>query len=197
MSEQFIVNKIHEMPYREGKAFDIGANIGDYSRILASKFSKVYAFEPHPDNVQRIKDNTFFNIIIEEMAISNFTGTCKLYTQPNALHTGHSISEKTLPQPNWQLNKERFLEVPCITIDDFCHQHNIIPLFIKMDIEGGEDTAWEGAIKTLRENNVTIALEIHNGVDVGKLEKLFIDLGYKFDYDIPEWYTRHAWISKI
>jgi FkbM family methyltransferase len=202
MSEEFLVNKINKFEYSNGIAFDIGANIGDYSLILAQKFSTVYAFEPHPVNVKIITDRQkppelASKIILEEMAISNFTGKCKLYTQPDTLLTGHSISEKTIVHPNWQLDKKRFLEVPCMTIDDFCKEKGIIPTFIKMDIEGGEDTAWEGAIKTLKENDITIGLEIHLGVNVEKLTKLFNDLGYKIEGDIPSsWLSRHVIIDK-
>ena len=196
MSEEFFTTKINLFEYSAGVAFDIGANIGDYSRMLSSKFHKVYAFEPHSYNVEIIKKNTFPNIIIEQMAISNVSGTCKLYTQPDNLITGHSISKHIITHPNWQLKEERFIEVPCITIDDFCEQNKITPSFIKMDIEGGEDFAWEGAIKTLRENNIVIALEIHYGVDVEKLTKLFTDLNYTITYDSPNWLSRHVWIDK-
>src|SRR5271169_551771 len=88
MSEEFMVNKIQQLVKSDGISLDIGANVGYYSRLLAAKFSKVYAFEPHPVNVKIINDNAHPNIIVEEMAISNTTGMCKLYTQPDSLITG-------------------------------------------------------------------------------------------------------------
>jgi len=196
MSEKFITDRIDKLEISNGIAFDIGANVGDYSRILATKFSTVFAFEPHPDNVKTIQKNTLPNIIIEEMAISNVSGKCKLYTQPNNLITGHSISEHILPHSNWQLDVNRYIEVSCISIDDFCSKRKIFPSFIKCDIEGGENFIWEGAIKTLKENNVTIALEIHYGVDIEKLIKLFTDLNYTVQYDTPDWLARHVWIVR-
>src|SRR5271157_2550791 len=184
MSEEFIINKIRQLNSSNGIAFDIGANIGEYSRLLTTKFSTVYAFEPHPDNVKFIKNNILPNIIVEEIAISNNTGTCKLFTQPDNLITGHSISKDIINHPNWQLDKKRYMEVPCYTIDDFCSEKNINPSFIKCDIEGGEAFIWETAVKTLKDNNLTIALEIHYGVDVDKLIKTFTDLNYHITYDI-------------
>jgi FkbM family methyltransferase len=196
MSEKFITDRINNLKYNDGVAFDIGANVGEYSRLLATKFALVYAFEPHPDNVKIINKNILPNIKVEEVAVSNTTGTCKLYTQPDNLITGHSISEDIVSHHNWQLDKKRFMKVPCITIDDFCSQQNVAPSFIKCDIEGGEAFIWETAIKTLNEHNITIALEIHYGVDVERLAKIFTDLNYKIEYDTPTWLSRHVWIDK-
>ena len=196
MSEEFFINRINQLNNSNGIAFDIGANIGDYSRILSTKFSTVYAFEPHPTNVSIIKNNTRPNIIVEEVAISNTTGICKLFTQPDNLITGHSISKDIIAHPNWQLDKKRYIEVPCITIDDFCVKNNITPSFIKCDIEGGEAFIWETAIETLKNNNVIIALEIHYGVNVDKLLKIFTDLKYNVTTDTPDWLSRHVWIDK-
>ena len=74
-----------------------------------------------------------------------------------------------------------------------------------MDIEGGEDYAWEGAIETLKKNDVTIALEIHNGINVEFLVDLFIDIGYSVEADgagevanhIPILPSRHLSNSEI
>lgn len=208
MSEQFIVNKIKSF-YENGFsnrrtneiAFDIGANIGEYAKILAPLFKEVYAFEPHPINTNIIKRRKetleiLPNVIIEEQAISNITGKCKLYTQPDTLLTGHSISEDIISHPNWQLDNKRYIEVPCITIDDFCCERDIVPSFIKCDIEGGEEFIWDTALKTLSENNITIALEIHYGVNKERLLKLFTDLSYKVELDAPDALSHHVWIDK-
>jgi len=177
-------------------AFDIGANHGQYTKLLSERFKHVYAFEPAPDNIKIAKNNLTSNIILVERAISNTTGTCKLYLSEGS--TGHSISEKIIIHPSWLLNSERFLVVPCITIDDFCEQRGCVPSFIKMDIEGGEAFVWEGAVKTLQDNKISIVLEAHRGVDVPKLEKFFANLGYtiKAEKYSNEWFNRQLFITK-
>ena len=57
-NENWVKQFIHNLPVQEnGIALDIGANHGIYTKILADKFSTVYAFEPHPNNVSKIKTN--------------------------------------------------------------------------------------------------------------------------------------------
>jgi FkbM family methyltransferase len=202
MSEQFIIDKLNNLQYNAGIALDIGANIGSYSHFLSTKFSKVYAFEPHPDNVRRIRNLNIKNIVVMEMAISNETGVCKLFTQPDNLITGHSINHDIIAHPNWQLDENRYMEVPCMTIDDFCKGKDIS--FIKCDIEGGEDFIWETAKETLKNNKLSIALEIHYGVDVDRLFSIFENLGYTIEFSPGEVITHdtvifpsmHVWISQ-
>lgn len=56
MNEGFVRNKIESLPVSDGIALDIGANHGMYTSLLAQKFKKVYAFEPHPDNFKIIQE---------------------------------------------------------------------------------------------------------------------------------------------
>ena len=69
--------------------------------------------------------------------------------------------------------------------------------FIKMDIEGAELAALEGAIKTLTSNNLQLAIASYHIVDgqqtFMKLEEQLGRLGYKTETAFPPWLVTYAW----
>ena len=58
-------------------AIDAGSNIGFWSKQMCQKFKHVYAFEPHPDNIECYKENLkdYKNYTLYDVAISNLTNT--------------------------------------------------------------------------------------------------------------------------
>jgi FkbM family methyltransferase len=161
-------------------AFDIGANYGKYTKLLAENFVKVYAFEADPRNVEVLCSNAknLVNVEIVPMAISNKTGVCEFLLSDYAEASSLKKDILTLPGNAWGVLVP--IQVPCITIDGFCELRGIEVDFIKMDIEGAEDFVWEGAHKALS-RGVDIVMEVHRTVDVAKLQKLFEDHGYKIE----------------
>lgn len=184
MSEEFVKGIINQLPYNYGGiALDIGANIGNYSKYMASKFEKVYAFEPHPENIVMLQARINYNkklmnnVEIVTKAVSDKNGTTKLYD--NGFSEQHSISVLYPESGNWNYKKEQFIEVPSITIDDFCKNFTRLD-FMKVDIEGAENFMFKGAIKTLTRFSPRIILECHKIVDYDALSDFFKNLGYKF-----------------
>ena len=91
MSEKFVIEYLQKVNKSDGVALDIGANHGLHTDKIANKFSHVYAFEPHPENILILKKNVESpNVTIVEKAISNRTGTGKLFVSSNK--GGHSLS---------------------------------------------------------------------------------------------------------
>ena len=123
---------------------EVGANIGYYALMEASRCRKIYAIEPHPENVARLKRNIelngYENIEVQHGGFGEVDGTLKLYT-----------SELS----NWHTAKENpgsgsdFIEVDCHRIDTFAKAHEA-PTFIKMDVEGFELQVLRGATETLK-----------------------------------------------
>ncbi len=173
MNENFVKAKICES--RGYVAFDVGANHGIYTRLLAERFKKVYAFEPVQTNVDVLRGAVegVDNVTIVQRAVSDDTGETSLCVNPGN-QGGHTIALKVYANnPAWS-----HIVVPCVTIDDFCKLENVAPDLIKMDIEGAEDFAWDGAIHTLTNHDVKIILEVHDFVDVEHLWNLFRAVGY-------------------
>ena len=169
-------------------AFDIGANLGKYTKALAGKFKKVYAFEACPATCESLKAELYnakiTNVEIVNKAIVDKNMDVHLFTQGGGdgkNRGGNTTSLRVAGQRKWGHKPEKSIIVPGVTLDDYMKENKIENLrFIKMDIEGGEDFAWFGAEETLKNNYLDIVLEVHNEVDYARLHKYMTDQGYKF-----------------
>lgn len=179
MSEQFVMHCINNLTLSEKAAMDIGANIGKYTVPLSKKFKKVYAVEPHPDNIALLKQNTNGcpNIEVFEGVISNKTGTTTLNVNKTNMG-GHTLNENVSKHKEWGFYAPEVLsDIKSITLDEFCKDKDIE--LLKIDIEGAEDFIFEGATETLKKPNINILIEVHNEVDTEKLYKIFESNGFR------------------
>lgn len=71
---------------------DIGANLGDYSKLLLDSFPKanVIAFEPHPLTSERLKAEFGSRIKLLQMALGAENGTISLFDYSNADGSQHA-----------------------------------------------------------------------------------------------------------
>lgn len=134
--------------------FDCGANLGIFSLYAAYRGADVYAFEPIAEARDWIHKGIELNprfssrITVIPYGISDTNSTAKFTVLDDTL-IGSSM---VLTQPG------RTVTAKTVTIDSFCHNHNIIPTFIKADIEGAERRMLAGAVKTLTESAPKLAL---------------------------------------
>lgn len=125
---------------------DVGANIGWYTLMAASKGAHVWAFEPDPENfalLQRsIAKNGFRNIRAEPVAISDHAGQVSLWCSD--LSAGfHSLVRSAGNRP---------IEVEACTLDARFPTETID--LLKVDVEGGEPEVLFGATRLLREGRI-------------------------------------------
>jgi FkbM family methyltransferase len=129
--------------------FDCGAHQG-YTSLLFSNWSgtsgKVYSFEPYSLNfeilVENIKLNNSINIFPYNFALGDIDGNCDM-----------------LPKSNSNvINQGKGERVKIIKLDNFT---DIIPNFIKIDVEGFEMKVLEGASNILLEGHTKFDIEIH------------------------------------
>lgn len=144
--------------------FEIGACEGEDSIKYARLFpnSKVYAFEPLPDNIKWIEENiaryNIRNIDYYNKALSSKEGTAEFFVSEgrpeNAEQTDWDFGNKSssLLPPGQHLNLVDFIrfnkriEVETITLKSFCEANNIRLIdFIHMDVQGAELMVLEGA----------------------------------------------------
>lgn len=64
--------------------------------------------------------------------------------------------------PPADMAKWEKIQINATTMDKFCCNNNIMPDFIKMDIEGAEMPALEGGIKTIQECRPQLAISIYH-----------------------------------
>lgn len=140
---------------------DIGANIGCTSLLFGSLASKVYGFEPSPttyrwlvENVQRAKLN---NVEPINLGLGKEAGTFELTFAPNN-RSGGFVSNLTSASEGHQVEH--------ITIargDDFIREHQIAKVdFIKIDVEGFEQSVIEGLTQTIARDQPIVALELNH-----------------------------------
>ena len=144
-------------------AIDAGSNIGFWSKQMCQKFKHVYAFEPHPDNIECYKENLkdYKNYTLYDVAISNVTNVqMDLYVSKdecgNASLNNIGVKEGTT---NRKLidNQITSIKVNVKKIDDY--NFNDIG-FIKVDCQNHEKEVVEGAIKTIDKFSPVLCLEL-------------------------------------
>ncbi len=175
---------------------DLGANIGLYSLIAASKIGKtgrVYAFEPEPGNYsllnENIKYNNYENIILPfNNAVSNKDGeTLKLFLDKDNLSCP-SFSVENIPD----YSRTKSVNVKTVTLDKFLKStilkdgRKSVDI-IKIDVQGAEDLTFSGAQNLLKNaKELTIFMEywpfgIRNlKGNPEKMLEMFDKLGFKF-----------------
>jgi FkbM family methyltransferase len=145
-------------------AYDIGANIGFASLLLAQKLGesgKIFAFEALPANLERLRTHVEINgldskVRVISAAVAATSATVRFLVGPSgAMGKAEGSAGRT------EGHRET-VEVPGICLDDFVYQDgNPPPQVIKMDIEGGEVLALKGMKRLLAEVHPLILLELH------------------------------------
>ena len=165
-----------------GILLDIGANIGMYFESMSKVASKVYAFEPHPDNVEVLKSEAlkYNNIEVVSAAIGSKDGITNLFVCDRN-HRQHTLLVNIAADPRWGHSLSNFINVPSIKLDTFCIQNNIKGITgIKIDVEGAEEFVIAGALETLRNNNAIISLETHAPINADNVTELLKSCDYIF-----------------
>lgn len=135
---------------KQSKCFlDIGANVG-YFTLLAKSVNpqiKVYAFEPNPNNVKKIKENVelnhFTNIVITSDCLSNSLGEVSFSVPPVNESGWGRITNDHLPLENFIHIKAKSITLDSLIENNFFK--NDIPDLIKIDVEGNEFKILQGA----------------------------------------------------
>lgn len=140
--------------------FDVGAHAGYYtlmlSRLVEPK-GRVFAFEANPHNANKLRRhlriNSIKNVELVEAAVSDRSGTAFFDVDAGLTKYG-SIGAKYGYMGELA---ESGIPVRSVILDDFP-----IPDLIKMDIEGAETRAFEGAPRLLAECRTAIFLALHD-----------------------------------
>lgn len=163
---------------------DVGANIGWYSLHFARVAPQacIHAFEPSRHIQKRLLDNLALNgitsVITEQLALQDHEGSDTLYFHP--AETGATSVHNNRGFAGVQRE-----EIRCTTLDRYCAQHDLQPDLIKCDVEGGELSVIKGGIRTLRESQPVVFLELlrkwsaNFGYHPNEVIDLMSDLGYR------------------
>ena len=163
--------------------FDIGANIGFHSIVIAeaNPKAKIYSFEPSI-STRKLLDYNIQNRHLENQvkilsfAVSDSIGKANFYqTDDNAYSSLKDTQRKEV------IDK---IEVDVITIDEFMIRENLNKIdLIKIDVEGFDTEVIKGGLKTFEEYKPDIFIEIYKGInsnpDPLETINLLLNIGYK------------------
>lgn len=150
--------------------YDLGANSGFYTVLasaLVGNLGKVVSFEPHPRNLvflrEHLRLNLVQNVTVIDAAVSDRSGFIQFSGDG---FIGH-------------ISEQGELRVKTVSLDELIDTNQIPPPdFIKIDIEGAEMLALQGAKSMLNKLHPTILLATH-GSEVHKDCCQFLNaLGY-------------------
>lgn len=177
---------------------DVGSNIGYYA-LLASRVTNnsatVHCFEPDPelaDILIKNRDMCGETWHITEAAVSEGSGLIGFYRSAVANWGG-------IRKENVSVRTDELI-VKATTVDEYCAKYNIVPTFLRMDIEGAEIQAIRGARGMLRKARPKIFMELHLGFlseeERRELYGILSSMGY-CDAIVIKRYYDSPWAIKI
>ena len=187
---------------KDSLVFDVGANLGNRSKIFLKLGARVVAFEPQDRCADFLSEvlhgNPNFQLVREalgaspghaEMLISNdhtISSLSSTWVQ-TVEKTGRFAEDK----PNWNQRQV----VPIATLDQHTSLHGC-PAFIKIDVEGFEDQVLAGLTKPVPALSMEFTPEylestsrcIEHLCRLGDYQ-FQISLGESMEFTLPDWTT--------
>ncbi len=178
--EAHVTATMRSLLQRDMVVVDVGANIGYYTLLAASKVGntgKVIAFEPSSQNCDLLRmsiaANNFSSVIVHSCAVADTDRV-----------VGFNMSDS-----NGAINRKNPIEsayqVQAVKLDTFLKGESRIDL-VKLDIEGAEGLALRGMQSLLQDHRPTIftefspaALETNSGITPRQYLSILFDLGYE------------------
>ena len=161
---------------------DCGAYTGDtinkFVKFTKGKYTKIVAFEPDVNNLNKLKEYRFKNCILINAAVYNKEGEAEFCN-----NNVQGFSSKLSMTKNTHIYLEKDIsktKVVMKIIDNLDECKNAT--FIKMDIEGAELNALKGAENIIRKNHPKLAISIyHSNDDMLNIAEwiLSLNLNYK------------------
>lgn len=161
---------LRQIPFRPDVVFDIGANIGIFSRFARQLWPKAYivAVEPHPDNIENFKRFTHLsNLVLIEKALGGQGPLFHGRGAPNGAHECYHTAGLGFPLEKMREARDRveMVIIRTVTIAELvdAYWHPGLRSVMKIDCEGAENSIWGDwlSMKALAQMDY-LALELHD-----------------------------------
>lgn len=164
-------------------AIDVGANLGAYAFALSQQGVRVIACEPNPDLALLLRGMGMRDVTVFEVAVSDTNGTAQMAIP--LVRSGHvlsSLRDEMLTSAGYAL--QRF-PVVTKTLDELSAER---VAFVKIDVEGHEESAVRGAHRLIERDHPVFLIEIeerHNPGGIERIRSILEGYGYStyFHYD--------------
>jgi len=180
-------------PIKDAIIFDVGANVGCYSRDIRqlNPSSTIHAFEPHPITFKKLEHNNIgTGIHIHNAGVGSQQGTLELFDYADEDGSTHASLYKDVIE---EIHHGKAIghTVQVISLDDFIGEHQIPYIsLLKIDTEGHELEVLKGAINFINANKVKLIHFEFNEMNIASKVsfKDFWDLlpGYDFYRMLPD-----------
>lgn len=174
-----------------GVILDIGANCGLTSIALASSHRQVFSYEPNPKPFDSLCATISVNNLTNEIkpqnvAIGLDVGKLKLFPGGPIDHNRSSGGHIWNADHHWKPSS-LCIEVPCASIDDEASKWGWDAVsFIKIDVEGFEESVLRGAARTLSRFSPVVFVEFNSWCLIAIANKIPLDflryLSKEFEY---------------
>lgn len=181
-NEPFTAWLVSELVSVGDVCIDVGANVGSYTFLLASKVGskgRVVAFEPQPDLYKMLLDSIDLNqfrdfVFADSRAIySNSGANLRFYISENANNSGTS----SLVNHGVFLSKDNFIQVKTVTLDDYFKEIKLEKChLLKIDVERAELQVLKGTFALLKQQCIDYIL-LEQLAD-SESQKLLYSVGY-------------------
>lgn len=172
--------------FKEPVIFDVGANVGNYSNDILKMFphSKIYAFEPHPQNFLKLEKLVGESASVFKNALGDKFEQIKLYDYEERDGSCHaSLYQEVIEDIHHKKSVSHTVDV--ITVDQFCLENNVHSIdLLKIDTEGNELKCLMGARQLLRDGKINAVQFEFNEMNIisHSTFKDFWDLLDNFDF---------------
>ena len=143
---------------------DIGSFLGTYAvfeALWTSPGGRVVAFEPTPDSCRWIETHARFNGVADHLqvvqaVVGESSGQTRFRVDPIEPYRNTVAEAELNPAAS-------DIQVPVVTVDEFCARSNLRPDWIRMDVQGFEFHVLRGARQTIAEcgGRLKIVAEMH------------------------------------
>ena len=171
--EGFLLGALERLTRPGDVAYDLGANIGLYSRFFAQKFkaSRVYAFEPMSENRPQLERNLELggvsdHVFVLPYAVGDADGTTTFQVDDLTSNSGalNAVTHGDASRSRRQYGLPPVLETVQVTrLDTLIASGSVpVPDVMKIDVEGAEVMALRGARALLTGRKPKLAVELHD-----------------------------------
>jgi FkbM family methyltransferase len=152
--------------------FDVGANVGYYGLIAATRAEgQVHFFEANPRLAAILQRSLSANGLLLRGSVQNVlvgeksAETAQLVIHGDYLGSG-SAHDVFLQRPRayGETGSAERHTVTTLSLDDYCRQTGCTPQMIKIDVEGYEQLVFAGSVRLMQAEELTVFMEYTPGI---------------------------------